>query len=70
MLVVPETPARHLSLRRDIGERAESVAREHAEKGCARLAEAGIDLLPGSQPRTPLRRWSTSWGASPRTPAW
>ncbi len=45
VLVVPETPVRHLSLRRDIGERAESVAREHAEEGCARLAEAGIDLL-------------------------
>ena len=45
VLVVPATPVRHFSFRRDTGERAESVAREHAEKGRARLAEAGIDLL-------------------------
>ena len=43
VLVVPATPVRHL-LRRDTAERAETVAREHAEKGRARLGEAGIDL--------------------------
>ena len=43
VLVVPATPVRHL-LRRDTEDRAETVARKHAERGRARLADAGLTL--------------------------
>ena len=45
VLVVPATPVRDLFFRRSTEEKAEAVARKHADKGRAHLARAGLDVV-------------------------
>ena len=45
VLVVPATPVRDLFFRRAPEERAEAVARKHADRGRRRLALAGLSVV-------------------------
>lgn len=45
VLVVPATPVRDLLFRRAPEDKAEAVARKHADKGRAHMAKAGLDVV-------------------------
>ncbi len=45
VLVVPATPVRDLFFRRSPDEKAEAVARKHAQKGRAHLERAGLPIV-------------------------
>ena len=45
VLVVPATPVRDLFFRRSADDKAEAVARKHADKGRAHLARAGLTVV-------------------------
>ncbi len=60
VLVVPATPVRDLFFRRSPDEKADAVARKHAEKGRAHVERAGLTVVDarvvGSDPVTAVEQ--------------